>query len=146
MQVIGIDVGGKRSAWAYKDEVGEEGESFDTKDFVSFERKLSDLFDIYRPDIVYVGKPNTMGRTSNYNVTMAQMKLIGILCLVAQKRELYVIEINDSSARATLFPGFGTKKKEVIMEMTGIKDPDLNDATVFARAGYILTKKENPNL
>lgn len=137
MKILGIDVGGKRSAWAYADKFGEEGNSFMTGPFTNFESQMRTLVETWKPDLIYVGKPNVTGKRWNLNVTIAQCKLMGILCLVAEKKDIAVIEINDSSARAICYPGHGRDKKEDIQVLTGINDPDLNDATVFARAGLI---------
>lgn len=83
----------------------------------------------FTPDIIVVGKPNRM-----YNVIANHNKYIGVLCLIAEELMIPLVELNDMTARATLWPGKGGYKKDQIQKLTGIIDPDESDAWVFANA------------
>lgn len=87
------------------------------------------MINIYEPEVIVVGKPNRM-----YNVIASHNRYIGILCMLAEEQDIALVELNDMTARATLWPGKGGYKKDQIQKLTGIEDPDRSDAYVFAHA------------
>lgn len=142
MRILSIDVGAKIWGWCYLDPVGIDGGSHKTESFQTFYRKVSELVELWKPDIIVVGKPNRF-----YNVIAQHNRYIGIACLVAEKHDITLIEQNDSHARAVVFRGLkiGSKEKAVvgkeIEKMTGSIDPDMNDAFVLAKATQMETSE-----
>jgi|SRR5215204_33993 len=128
MRIFAVDVGAQRWGWCYADKINELSGSDDTVSFSKFYSICSELIRNFRPDILVVGKPNRY-----YNVISCQNKYIGVLCLIAEKKNIPLVEINDSTARAAILPKKGTSKKEEIMKLLKIDDPDQCDATVLAR-------------
>lgn len=132
--ILAIDVGLKTSGFANIDKTGDEAGHFQTKSFKNFYTTVKYLVDFYKANLVVVGKPNRF-----YNVIAGQSKLIGIACLIAEKKTIPLIELNDSTVRAKLFPGKGNAKKEKIKadHFPDMQD-DAMDALVLARGTWQL--------
>lgn len=131
--VLAIDVGSKKCGWAvYSEKMGiDENGSFETITFQHFFDFVDRLLTTWNPQIIVCGKPNRF-----YSIIANHNKYIGICCLLAEQNNVPLIELNDMSARSAVFPGKGGHKKEQIMELTGISDPDQSDAYVLCKAGY----------
>jgi hypothetical protein len=129
--IVSFDVGHKLTGWAFKDSVGEESGWFKTEGYVNFLNKTLEVLEKYNADLIICGKPNRY-----YNVIASHNKYIGILCLTAEKNAKSLIEINDMSARATVFPGKGGTKDKVKPFFPVDMSEDEMDAIIFVRAGW----------
>lgn len=131
--ILAIDVGMKTNGFAYIDVHGDVAGYFPFEGFYRYYLAVKEFVDLYKPALIIVGKPNRF-----YNVIAGQSKLIGIVCLIANRRKTAVVEINDTTARAQLFPGEGSKKKEAIKLHFPDMQEDAMDALIMARAGWKL--------
>lgn len=135
LRVLAVDVGAKHTGWCYYDQAGNEKSSFLTTNYINFNSVMKRVMEEWTSDIIVVGKPNRY-----YNVVASHNRYIGILCLLAEKNKIPLIELNDKTARSTLFPSKGSDSKEEIQKLTGIQDPDQSDAFVLAKAVYLLNQ------
>lgn len=135
LKVLAVDVGKTKTGWCYFDKSGHELGSFATQSFINFHETINRVIDLWASDIIVVGKPNRY-----YNVISSHNRYIGVLCLIAEKQEIPLVELNDKSARAAVFPQKGCNTKEEIQVLTGLEDPDQSDAFVLAKAWYLLNQ------
>jgi len=137
VKTLAVDVGAKTWGYCYKDKLGEDAGWNETKSFEYFYRQTGSLIALWKPEIIVVGKPNIAG-SFNYNVVTSHSKYIGILCLLAEKAGIPLVEVNDKTARRTLFPGEGcVKKVEYLKVHFPNVQQDQADATVMARSWVI---------
>lgn len=145
ISILAIDLG-KKTGYCFKDSKGEMWGSFELDEEIphaDFHKQLINLLETYHPSAIVYGKPNIFGGAYNsWMVLNRHLKYAGIACLIAEKKDLYVFEINDTTARKKVF-GSGKLKKAECQKLTGIEDPDASDATVIARAQYAILKEEN---
>ena len=135
MKILAIDVGGKSWGYCFKDDVAEDSGFYMTKSYMTFNKHAACLMALWKPKMVVVGKPNRY-----YNVISSHNRYIGILCLLCEKAGIPLIEMNDVTARATLYPGEGTKKVGM-KKYFPFKQDDEIDACVLAKAWYKLNQK-----
>lgn len=133
--VLGFDLG-KHTGWCFLDRINESNGLILFDNFAQFYSSAMELIDLWKPSAIVIGKPNLFAKNS-YNVFSFHTKLLGILCLIAEKKGLVLFELNDSSSRKIVF-GKGMKKKEAHALMPDFTDPDIADATILARAQYQL--------
>jgi RNase H-fold protein (predicted Holliday junction resolvase) len=137
MRILAFDVGKTQWGVCYKDQAGEESNWFKTNSFTQFYSTAVAQIELWKPEIIVVGRPNRM-----YNVVLNHSKYIGILCLLAERSMIPLVELADNSARATLFPGKGQKKQLVKQFFPPEMVEDEMDAIILARAWAVLSKEK----
>lgn len=100
-------------------------EDYKFTSYWEFDHKLKDLVVTYKPDLILIPYP-----TRFYNVIIAHAKLMGIVCLVGDKKEIPVVEVNDSQAKKVVL-GNGRAKKEDIMNYFKVEPEHIADAMMF---------------
>ena len=133
MKILGLDVGKNRTGLCVYDGETRYMAAFDTGTFSNAYTQILETIKKYSPAVVVCGKPNHY-----YNIIANHNKYIGIACLACEEYDIPLIELNDMTVRATVFKGKGGLKKDQIMKLTGIHDPDMNDAFMLAKGAYIL--------
>jgi len=83
-------------------------EEFKFKSFKQIECKLKDYIRLWKPDIILAPYP-----TRFYNTIMKHSKMLGVICLTAEKFELPLIEVQDATCKKAVI-GTGKAKKEDI--------------------------------
>lgn len=144
ISILGIDLG-KKAGFCFKDSVGEDYGSFELDErepYLSLYRYVVNLVDRFKPVAIVVCKSNYFRGRGDYKVVMKHSHYAGIVMLIAEQKGKYAFFMGDKEARKHVF-GNGGLKKEEVQKLTGIKDPDASDATVFARAQYQLLLDAN---
>jgi len=136
--ILGVDVGAKNTGVAFLDPVGTENWFFKTESYTNFFKILNNYIDKWQPQVIVTGKPNRY-----YNVISSHNRYIGILCLLAEKYQIPVVELNDTTARHVVMPDFpATKKKAFQLEFHKqhqlVDQEDAIDAYIFAKAWLLL--------
>lgn len=128
--IVGVDVGKTKWGWCVLSPSGEEksGSNF-TVSYQTFYHQLAAILSVCKPEIVVCGKPNRY-----YDVISSHFSYIGVVRLLCEKINAAEVEMNDSTARATLFPKKGGKKEGVQPFFLPLTDPDRIDAIILARA------------
>jgi len=121
MKTLGIDVG-KTSGWYFDGESGEMS-------FLTLEKYYQDimhLVDLYKPEMVVSARPTRM-----YNVIVFQTKLLAIIELICEKKNIkHNLRLIDSSCKKKVI-GKGNAKKPEIMEWAGVGSEHEADAKMF---------------
>lgn len=130
---LAVDVGAQTFGWCFKDAIGEESGWNYTKSYTNFHKQIGGLITLYKPEVIVTGKIHS---SRNLNIVRSHYSYVGILKLLSEKAGLdKVIEINDTSARAFLHPGWGTNKIGMCQFYPGM-ELDQMDSVVFATAWW----------
>jgi len=134
-RILAIDLG-TNAGWCYTDEIGTESGFWMAKTFAPWAKCFLEVLDKYHPEIIVCSQTNN--GFGHMNATKKMYMYYGIVCLLCEKQELPVVELNDSSARKNLF-GIGKGKKEYFHKLFDERFPkwidftgDQKDATVLA--------------
>jgi hypothetical protein len=128
-KILGIDVGKEKWGWCFLADTTEESNQCPTVSYQSFYKRLAAIMALYKPDIVVVGKVNMY-----YQLICSHYSYIGVVRLLCEKAGIPEIEINDMTARATLFPGEGRRKELMKRHFPSGYGEDQIDATILAKA------------
>lgn len=142
---LGVDVGQKTSGYAVLvNGMVQTCGFFTTESYTNFFREIDLLCARYRPDMIIVGKPNRF-----YNVISVHNRYIGILCLLGEKFQTPLIELNDRTARHLVLPEEQNKDKKLFHAILKkspfysealIDQEDAVDAFILALAWGLLNK------
>ena len=87
-----------------------------------FYKKLNSLRALFKINLILIPYP-----TRFYYIIQFHAKLMGIVCLLAEKRDITVIEVQDATCKKIVL-GDGRAKKEKIMRHFKEKNPHVADA------------------
>lgn len=79
----------------------------------------------WKPDIILIPFP-----TRFYNVMIQHAKLMGVVCLLAEKHNIHVVEVQDAQCKKVVL-GNGKAKKEDIMNFYSEPSEHIADAKMF---------------
>jgi hypothetical protein len=100
-------------------------EEYKITSYYEFDWKLKEIVLCWKPDLILMPYP-----TRFYRVMISHAKMMGIVCLVADKREIQVIEVQDSTCKKVVL-GSGKAKKEDIMKHFNEKSEHIADSMLF---------------
>ena len=86
----------------------EHEEEYKFISYSNFESKLKDIISLWKPHLILIPYP-----TRFYRVILAHAKLMGIVCLLGDKNNITVIEVQDATCKKVVL-GDGKAKKEDI--------------------------------
>jgi len=90
---------------------------------------LKSAIDVWKPDLILIPYP-----TRYYYVIIAHAKIMGIICYIAQKREVPVIEVQDCTCKKAVLNNGRAKKPDIEKYYPNIKGEHERDAALFAEA------------
>lgn len=120
--VLSFDLG-KRSGWYSNCE--NFGKSFNIQDLRGLYSRVIRLIEDLKPNVIIYPVP-----TRYHNVMRKHYQYIGIINLVAEKKEIQTIEVIDSQAKKVVL-GKGKASKQEIMDEMRIQDSEIADAKMF---------------
>lgn len=93
-------------------------------------RTLKGYIDLYKPDVILIPYP-----TAYYNTLIAHAKMMGVICMVAEEREITVVEVNDSTCKKVVVRGgkVGKTSKKDTMDFFGLDNSEEADSLMFCR-------------
>lgn len=150
MKILTFDLG-KTTGWAYLDKTGISFGHWIIPTYAPFGKAVKDLIDLYKPEIIVCSQTN--GGFGHWGATRKMFMLFGIVCYVAEKKEIPVVELNDTQARKLVFgsnKGKGRMKKvdahikfdEIYPEYAGCTG-DTKDAIILAIGWQKLNTEKN---
>ena len=126
--VLAFDIG-RTGAWYVSNY--DRGEEIIIDSLLKFERLLKELIQTYKPDIILYPHP-----VQYYNVMRKHWQIIGVINLVAEKKEIQTIEVKDSQAKKLVF-GKGKVSKEEIKSNYEEESEHLADAKMFVESYFL---------
>lgn len=131
---LAIDLG-KTFGWCFKDRESEESGEGKYDTLLDWSRQFLELLNIWKPNVVVFSKTNNFGYWNSARVMLCQAAVGFYLC---QKKRINYVELNDSSARKSVF-GKAIKKLEAQETIKGYLPNEL-DAIILAR-GWLIQQK-----
>jgi len=98
---------------------------FSSKTFSPWAKSFLDLLERFSVDTVVCSQTNSFG---HMNAARKMFMRFGIVCYLMEKREIPVVELNDSQARKVLL-GKGGGKKADAHKLFDLKFPEFSGAT-----------------
>jgi Holliday junction resolvasome RuvABC endonuclease subunit len=86
---------------------------------------VKDLVDRWRPNLILIPYP-----TRFYRVIMSHSKMMGVIELIAEKKDIQVIEVQDATCKKVVL-GNGRAKKDAIMAHFNEENEHIADARLF---------------
>lgn len=114
-----------------------KGGKIDTKNYLELSKWIKNTIDLWKPTHIVLPYP-----TFRIGVISSQNKIIGIIYLLASKKNAQIIEINDSVCKKAILKN-GKASKENIINYFKQKDEHTADACLFAK--YIHNDKKHKN-
>jgi Holliday junction resolvasome RuvABC endonuclease subunit len=81
----------------------------------------------FEPDVILIPYP-----TRFYYTMIAHAKMMGVICCVAENRDILVVEVNDASCKKIVL-GSGKAKKPEIMAYFKQENEHIADALMFCK-------------
>lgn len=128
MKILSIDLGKTMGISVNVNGDFEYKEEYKFEDYQLFESKLKDLIFLWNPSLIIIPYP-----TRFYRVILSHAKLMGIVCLVAQKNDITVLEVQDATCKKTVL-GKGKVTKEEIMNYFEEESEHVADSMLFTIA------------
>lgn len=132
MIYCGIDIGKKGAYSVMIDNDIMESKPYSFISLYDTYKFFSEIFDRWKPDILLTGKPNRM-----YNIILNHSQFIGILGLLAEKRNIPLMIVNDCTMRATVLGKGNGMKKDLVHETFKGETPDVSDSILFCKYLYL---------
>lgn len=130
MKILTIDVGNKMG-WCFYDATGTEIGMYKLTTLGAFETFVKEKIDLYKPDVIASARP-----TMYPQVIAKQSKLLAIIELRAEKRNIPFMELIDCTCKKVVIGKGNAKKPEIVAWAKGVTDEDLSedeaDAVMFA--------------
>jgi len=104
IHILWIDLG-KNTGWAFSEE---EYWHWKLKDILDFDTKVKDLVDLYKPDVIITAYPVRF-----YNAIVSHSKYMWVLEVIAWKRDIPLIQVNDSQCKKAIFWKWKVTKEEI---------------------------------
>jgi len=104
MNILGIDLG-KNTGWAFSED---EYWHYKIKDILDFEAKVKDLVVLYKPDVIITAYPVRF-----YNAIVSHSKYMWVLEVIAWKKDIQLIQVNDSQCKKAIFWKWKIAKEEI---------------------------------
>lgn len=127
MKILAIDLG-KTFGWCYLNRLDTQFGEDKYSDIVDWGKKITELLDVWKPDILVVSQTNNFG---HWNASRCMLQQAGVAFYICGKKGIPGIEFNDSSARKNVY-GKALKKIEVQARNPGMKPNEL-DAYILAK-------------
>lgn len=125
MIILSIDLGKTMGITVNADNIFLSSEEYKFESYYDFDWKIKDLILNFKPDVILIPYP-----TRFYRVMISHAKMMGIVCLIAEKREIPVIEVQDMTCKKVVL-GTGKAKKEDIMAHFKQDNEHIADAMLF---------------
>lgn len=94
IKIVSLDIGAIFGVVVSLDGETAFTEEFKFKGFRPLEDKMKDYVRLWKPDLILIPFP-----TRFYNTIMKHAKMMGVICLVAEKMDLPVIEVQDARCK-----------------------------------------------
>ena len=124
MTILSIDLG-KMMGISIHNNGFEHKEEYKFSGYNDFYNKVNDLILLWKPSLILIPYP-----TRFYRVILSQAKLMGIVCMLADKNQIQVIEVQDATCKKAVL-GSGKAKKEEIMEFFDEESEHVADSKMF---------------
>ena len=122
MIVLSLDIGEKGAFFCNSVDYGED---LSMKTLKELEKHVKNLVELFKPDLIIFPCP-----TFRMNVIKKHNRMIGVIELIAEKKEIKTYEIIDSHAKSVVL-GKGVKSKEEIMDYFKVESEHLADVMMF---------------
>jgi Holliday junction resolvasome RuvABC endonuclease subunit len=125
MIILSVDIGRTMGVVVSADGEFSHSEEYQFETYYKFDWRLKDLVTTFKPDLILIPYP-----TRFYSTIIAHAKLMGIVCLVAEKRGITVVEVNDGMCKKSVV-GSGRATKKEIMAYFKEESEHIADSKMF---------------
>jgi len=125
MIILSIDLGKTMGISVNVNGEFEHKEEYKFKSYIEFYNKVNDLILLWKPSLILIPYP-----TRFYRVILSHAKLMGVVCVLADKNNITVIEVQDATCKKEVL-GNGKAKKEDIMKFFDEESEHCADSMMF---------------